>query len=132
MVSRMEASKPATILIVEDDPLVASTIRQVLHESGFAVAGVASTGAEAISLAGARPPQLALIDIRLAGPMDGIEVACALREQLDIPAIFLSGLADAQTVARAKRARPLGFLRKPFRPSQVFNTIERVLNRPQA
>lgn len=130
MVSRMEASKPATILIVEDDPLVACTIRDVLDESGFAVAGIASTGAEAISLAGAHPPQLALIDIRLAGPMDGIEVACTLREQLGVPAIFLSGFADAETVARAKLAHPLGFLRKPFRPSQVFNTIERVLNRP--
>lgn len=128
MVSRKETSKPATILIVEDDPLVACTIKEVLNESGYTVAGIASSGAEAISLANADRPRLALIDIRLAGPMDGVEVACVLREQLDIPAIFLSGLTDPRTVARARYARPLGFLRKPFRPSQVFNAIERALN----
>jgi CheY-like chemotaxis protein len=115
------------ILVVEDDALVASYIRDVLEESGFAVLGIASSGPEALALIGAEPPHLALVDIRLAGPIDGIEVACEMRRRFGVPAIFLSGVDDPATMERAKTARPLGFLQKPFRPSQVYNAIASAL-----
>src|SRR5206468_4309769 len=121
---RNEADSPMSILIVEDDPLVASTIHEVLGELGFAVAGIASSGSEALWLVDQRPPSLALVDIRLVGPMDGIEVAQALRWRHHVPVIFLSGFDDSATLERAKAAQPLDFLVKPFRPSQVFNAIE--------
>jgi CheY-like chemotaxis protein len=127
LVAKAGASKSASILIVEDEALVASYIEEVLAESGFRVVGVASSGPEALSLAEETRPQLALVDIRLAGPIDGIELACQLRQKFALPAIFLSGLADDETTRRAVAAEPLGFLRKPFRPSQVFNAIERAL-----
>lgn len=127
MVAKAGASKSASILIVEDEALVASYIEEVLAESGFRVVGVASSGPEALSLAEETRPQLALVDIRLTGPIDGIELACQLRQKFALPAIFLSGLADDETTRRAVAAEPLGFLRKPFRPSQVFNAIERAL-----
>src|SRR5690348_17858731 len=82
--------QPPTILIVEDEALVASYIQEVLEESGFIIAGVASSGPEAMSLASASPPDLALVDIKLAGPMDGIEVAQLMRSQLNVHSIFLS------------------------------------------
>src|SRR5262249_19627356 len=75
-----------------------------------------------------RQPELALIDIRLVGPIDGIELARQLRDRFQIPAIFLSGLADPETRERALLAQPLGFLRKPYRASQIFNTIQRALS----
>lgn len=115
------------ILVIEDEPLLASSIKDILEESGFSVA-VASSGPAALLLAFADPPDLALVDIRLAGPMNGIEVAYTLREQLGVLPIFLSGATDPHLLERAKLARPVGFLRKPFRPSQVFNAIERVLD----
>ena len=124
-----DGSKPISILIVEDEALIASYIEEVLGESGFRVAGIAASGPEAISLAAENQPSLALVDIRLTGPIDGIELACLLRERYDLPAIFLSGLADADTTARAQAAQPLGFLPKPFLPSQVFNAIQRALDR---
>ena len=127
MVSPDRQGNPIAILIVEDEALVASYIKEVLEESGFLVAGVASTGAEALSLAEEMRPRLALVDIRLPGPADGVEVARALRERFAVPAIFLTGLTDAGTVKRAEVARPLGILKKPFRPSQVFNAIEEAL-----
>ncbi|MGH7053063.1 MAG: response regulator [Stellaceae bacterium] len=114
------------ILVVEDDPLLASSIKDVLEESGFSVA-VASSGPEALSLAFADPPDLALVDIRLKGPVNGIEVACTLREQFGVLPIFLSGAVDPHIVECARLAQPAGFLHKPFRPSQVFNAIERAL-----
>ena len=121
------AGRRVSILIIEDDALVATCIGEVLAELGFAVAGVASTGSEALSVAQETHPSLALVDIRLAGPMDGVEVAEALRDRFGIRVIFLSGLRDQKTAERAQAARPLGFLPKPFRPSQVFNAIEQAL-----
>jgi CheY-like chemotaxis protein len=114
------------ILVIEDEALLASCIKDILEESGFSVA-VASSGPEALSLAFIDPPDLALVDIWLKGPMDGIEVACSLREQLGVPPIFLSGTADPHILECARLAQPAGFLHKPFRPSQVFNAIERAL-----
>jgi CheY-like chemotaxis protein len=119
----------ASILIIEDEALIASYIRTVLEESGFAIAGVASTGAEALVLASETRPDLALVDIRLPGPMDGIEIAIQLRGSLNVPSLFLSGAADSETMERARQAAPLGFLEKPFRPSQVFNALQRALGR---
>ena len=130
MVAAPGRSKPVSILIVEDEALVASYIEEVLGESGFRVAGIAASGPEALSLAAEAGPALALVDIRLSGPIDGIEVARRLRLKFDMPAIFLSGLVDDETMRRAAAAQPLGFLKKPFLPSQVFNAIERALGQP--
>jgi len=128
VVAPTDRSKPISILIVEDEALIASYIEEVLGGSGFRVAGIAASGPEALSLAAENHPSLALVDIRLTGPIDGIELACLLRQRFGLPAIFLSGLADADTTARAQSARPLGFLPKPFLPSQVFNAIQRALD----
>jgi CheY-like chemotaxis protein len=128
VVAPADRSKPVSILIVEDEALIASYIEEVLGGSGFHVAGIAASGPEALSLAAESRPSLALVDIRLTGPIDGIELACLLRQRFGLPAIFLSGLADADTTARAQTARPLGFLPKPFLPSQVFNAIQRALD----
>ena len=125
-----DRSKPISILIVEDEALVASYIEEVLAELGFRVAGIAASGTEALSLAAESRPSLALVDIRLTGPIDGIELAVLLRQKFALPAIFLSGLIDAETIERARVAEPLGFLAKPFLPSQVFNAIQRALNLP--
>jgi DNA-binding NarL/FixJ family response regulator len=133
VVAAAGTGKPASILIVEDEALVASCIEEVLGELGFRVAGIAASGPEAIALVVEDRPALALVDIRLTGPIDGIELACRLRQEFGVRSIFLSGLADADTTRRADAAQPLGFLPKPFRPSQVFNAIQRALNpNPQA
>jgi two-component system, response regulator PdtaR len=109
--------------------MVASYIQEVLEESGYRIAGIAASASEALSLAAEHPPRLALVDIRLTGPIDGIELACLLQQRYGVPAIFLSGFADVETTERARAAHPLGFLPKPFLPSQVFNAIERALSR---
>ena len=70
---------------------------------------------------------MALVDIRLTGPLDGVELACILNDKYALPIIFLSGFFDTETLSRADAAHPIEFLAKPFRPSQVFNAIERAL-----
>jgi DNA-binding NarL/FixJ family response regulator len=119
---------PARLLIVEDDILLASSLDELLSASGFDVVGIAGSAATALGLAEERHPQLALIDIRLVGPIDGIELAYLFREEFRIPAIFLSGLADPETKERALLAQPIAFLRKPYRASQLYNTIARALS----
>ena len=128
VVAQSDARKPVKILIVEDEALIASYIEEVPGESGFEVAGIAASGPEALSLAAEAAPALALVDIRLTGPIDGIELACMLRQKYGLPSIFLSGLVDGETARRAETAQPLGFLPKPFLPSQVFKAIDRALN----
>jgi DNA-binding NarL/FixJ family response regulator len=120
-------SSVTPILIVEDDALVASYIRDVLEETGFIVLGIASTGAEAFALAQEMHPRLALVDIKLAGPIDGIDVARELLARFQISSIFLSGISDPAVLARATAIGAVGFLQKPFRPSQVFNALEKAL-----
>jgi len=71
--SRMRASKPARILVIEDDLLIATQIETTLTEAGFGVVGLAPTGEEAIELAAKDPPDLAVVDIRLAGDRDGVD-----------------------------------------------------------
>ena len=122
-----ESNASTTILVVEDDPLVATYIKEVLAECGMCVAGTAASGLEALSIAAERQISLALIDIQLTGPIDGIELACLLRDRYQVPVIFLSGLVNSTIIARAQSAQPFAFLAKPFLPSQVFNAIERAL-----
>jgi DNA-binding response OmpR family regulator len=120
--------RPARLLIVEDDVLLASALQELLCDSGFEVVGTAGSATAALSLAKDQHPTLALIDICLVGPVDGIELACRLRDEYRTPTIFLSGLADPETRDRARMAEPVGFLRKPYRASQVYNAIEQALH----
>jgi DNA-binding NarL/FixJ family response regulator len=117
------------VLVVEDEALVGAYIADVLQESGFEVIGIASTGREALSIARDAGADIALVDITLAGPLDGIEVACFIRDLYGIGTIFLSGASDPDVVARAGQAQPYGFLRKPFRPGQMYNMLVQALAR---
>ena len=82
----------ARLLIVEDDVLLVSSLEELLSDSGFDVVGTVGSAATALSLAEERRPQLALIDIRLVGPIDGIELARQLRDRFqdtsDFPVWF--------------------------------------------
>jgi two-component system, response regulator PdtaR len=124
-----EQQPPVRVLVVEDEALVGAYIADVLQESGFTVIGIASTGREALSIARDIGADIALVDITLTGPLDGIEVACFIRELYGIGTIFLSGASDPEVVARADRAEPYGFLRKPFRPGQMYNMLVQALAR---
>jgi DNA-binding NarL/FixJ family response regulator len=107
-------AEPGRILIVEDDLLIASEMEAVLTEAGFEIVGVASTGEEAIELAGSRLPDLAVMDIRLAGDRDGVDTALELFRSLGIRSIFASAYSDQEVQRRADPANPLGWLQKPY------------------
>lgn len=120
-----DTSSPAgPILIVEDEAIVAADLEQRLERLGYTIMGPAASGSEALALARLRAPQLALMDIRLQGPIDGIAVAEILRKELDVPVIFLTAHADQATLDRAKVAESFGYLLKPFDERLLQITIE--------
>ncbi|MEZ4483046.1 MAG: diguanylate cyclase [Syntrophotaleaceae bacterium] len=117
------------ILIVEDEALIALEIQKRLRQLGHEVCGIASCDAAAMTLAAEQRPDLVLMDIRLAGGLDGIEVAAMIRERLEIPTVYLTAHVDEMTLERAKQTDPYGFLAKPFRERDLRIGIEMALHR---
>ena len=112
------------LLIVEDEAVVAADLEARLVRIGYTVCGIAASGAEAIDLAHEHRPDLALMDIRIQGDLDGVETAETLRKELDVPAIFLTAHSDDATFARAKLSSPYGFVVKPFDVRELRLHIE--------
>ena len=115
------------ILIVEDDRIVARDIQQQLSRIGHVVVGITARGEEVVALAGETRPDLLLMDIRLEGKVDGIDVAQQIHARFGIPVVFLTAYADEETVRRARITEPFGYLLKPFEDSQLRTTIEMAL-----
>lgn len=124
-----ECSMASRIMIVEGEGVVALDIESILLTAGYQVVAMTFTGREAFQSAQETIPDLALIDIGLKGPIDGIEVAHALRQSLNLAIVFLIGHTDQQTRARAALARPLGYVTKPFQQAGLLSTIEFALQK---
>jgi len=121
--------KPTTILIAEDDYIVARMLEKNLTELGYKVAGMASTGQETIDLTGKFLPSLVLLDIRLWGEMDGIDAALTIQKRYHIPVVYLTAYSDDATFNRAKGTSLYGYLIKPVAPNALRTTIEVALEK---
>ncbi len=119
----------ARILIVEDERITAEDLRETLTDLGYEVTASVSNGADAIAQAEQNTPDLALMDVRIQGDMDGTETARVLRERFNIPVIYLTAHADSSTVTRAKDAEPLGYITKPFQEASLHASIEIALHK---
>ena len=106
--------RKTSLLIVEDDHLVAMEMESVLLGAGFAVTGIAATAEDALRQARSGRPDLALMDIRLAGARDGADAALDLFRQMGIRCVFATAHHDKSTRLRAQPAQPLGWLSKPY------------------
>lgn len=117
----------ASIMVVEDENIVAMDIENSLISLGYQVVGVASTGEDAIDMAGETRPDLVLMDIMLRGEIDGVEAAEQIRRRYNIPVVYLTAYADGNTLQRAKITEPYAYLLKPFEDRQLHITIEMAL-----
>jgi DNA-binding NarL/FixJ family response regulator len=117
------------ILIVEDDFLIAADARSALAEAGFTVVGVAASAEEAIQIAAARQPALVIMDIRLTGRRDGIELALELFRRQRLRCIFATAHIDEEAKKRAEPAQPLGWLPKPYTSASLVALVQRVWSR---
>ncbi len=118
------AADPISILLVEDEGVIARDLEDTLIRLGYRVSGIASEGTEAIEMARELHPELVVMDVNLRGDVDGIEAACAIQQDAPVPVIFLTGHSDTETLQRAVLTGPLGYLIKPFQEDDLRCAIE--------
>lgn len=121
-------TSPAGILIVEDERLVALDLARRLRQMGYTVAGLATSGIDAITQALTHHPDLVLMDLRLPGAVDGLEAGQFLRTHLNLPVLVVSGATDATTLVRAHQVSPTGILAKPVADHTLQAALHRVLS----
>ncbi|AKB28749.1 response regulator receiver [Methanosarcina siciliae C2J] len=117
------------ILIVEDEHIVAMGIKRMLKSLGYTLAGVASSGEDAISKTESTFPDLVLMDIMLKGDMNGIEAAKEIKARFDVPVIYLTACSESKIVERAWKTGPLGYIVKPFDEKDLQKSIDVALRR---
>ncbi len=115
---------PIKVMVVEDEIIVAEDIRMCLEQAGYTVTAVVSSGVEALDAVVRTRPDIVLVDIVLAGSMDGIETANCLWEQHRIPSLYVTAYDDTSTMQRAKLTQPIGYLLKPFNERQLLASLE--------
>jgi PAS domain S-box-containing protein len=120
------------LLIVEDEPIVALDLQQEVEQLGCEVVGMAESADEALVAAEICRPDLALMDIRIVGSMDGIQAARLLRSAYQVPVVFLTSYSDDTTVGRAAREMPYGYLTKPFQSRELKATLRVALHKARA
>jgi CheY-like chemotaxis protein len=119
----------AKIMVVEDEAITAKDIEARLRRMGYDVPAIAASGPEAIERAATARPDLVLMDIKLQGAMDGVQVAQELQSRFRIPVTYLTAYADDATLARAQLTAPYGYLVKPFDERELRATIQIALYR---
>ncbi|WP_448187427.1 response regulator [Azospirillum sp. sgz301742] len=118
------AVRSLRLIVVEDEPAVAQTIKDAVEFLGHTVCGIARTEQEAVDLAERVRPELALMDVRLAAGGDGIVAARKLAAGFGIRSVFLSGYADHATMRRLTETYPLGVVHKPFSMAQLKSALD--------
>ena len=117
-----EGSLPR-LLIIEDDKIIASLLEQILTDQGFSIAGIASTGEQAIELALQSRPDLMLTNVNLNGAIDGVAAAQVIGAMLKIPVIFVSARYQPEVIDKVKTSYPAAFITKPFAPEELYANI---------
>lgn len=122
--SKMSVRSPPRMLVVEDERIVAVDLQQTLRTLGYDAYATAGSGASALAIAAVNVPDIALMDIRIDGPIDGIDTALELRQRFGTSIIFLTAYADDLTLERAKRVMPCGYLLKPVTALAIKAAVE--------
>lgn len=128
----MNARLPATLMLVEDERIVAFDLKRQLQGFGYQVASVVASGEKALQQLDTTRPDLVLMDIHLEGGMDGIEAATEIRKRRHTPVVFLTAYAEDDTLRRALESQPFGYLVKPCEGRELHATIQMALARRQA
>lgn len=117
-----------SILLVEDEAVVAADLEEHLRQLGYQVAGICATGEKAVELVDSLQPDLVIMDIRLKGGMDGVETAARIRETRPVPILFLTAHAEDATIQQAKQVEPCGYILKPVDGNVLAIHIEIALH----
>ncbi|HEY0939821.1 MAG TPA: ATP-binding protein [Steroidobacter sp.] len=121
-----------SILVVEDESLVAEELSMRLRQLGYDVGGVVDNAADAFSYVSVVRPDLAVVDIHIKGNLTGIDVARRFRTDFDVPVVFLTAHADSATLKDATSTEPFGYIVKPFDKRSLAATLETAVRRRRA
>jgi CheY-like chemotaxis protein len=119
--------KKIRILIVEDEYLIALSFKRELENIGYDVVEPVASGQAAVDAASQEHPDIILMDMGLAGTLNGIEAARSITNQHNIPIIFMTGHSDVGTLEKIKQLNPIACLIKPIVGKQIHQTIENYL-----
>jgi CheY-like chemotaxis protein len=117
-----------TVLVIEDEAVVALFLTDVLEELNCQVCAVAPSGRAALDLAAKHRPDLAMVDVRLKGDLDGVETALQLHDQFGIRSVLLSGDPEALRTAQSRGVEPIAVLTKPYTPDQVRKILNQAFS----
>jgi DNA-binding LytR/AlgR family response regulator len=112
------------ILIVEDEPFIAENLQEMLGIFGYGNTKIANSANQAIKAIKTSRPDLILLDVKIKGDQDGIELGGIIHDQYQLPFVYITSYSDKETVNRAKHTQPLGFIVKPFTKDDVYAAIE--------
>ncbi len=123
--------KQVKVLVVEDVVNVATVLKARLESYGYEICAVADTGPGAIAGTLRHKPDIVLMDIMLAGDMNGIEAATEILKEIDVPIIYLSCLNDQKVLDHAIDTNPYGYILKPYDGAELRFSIENALKKHQ-
>ncbi|HQW43769.1 MAG: response regulator transcription factor [Chitinophagaceae bacterium] len=112
------------VLIVEDEPVIAENISMYLDNNDFEVSGIAYDSAEANEQLQSNTPDAAILDVNLESDEDGIDIASSINQKYQIPFLFLTSYSDKETLERAKKVKPSGYIVKPFNEKTLLASLE--------
>jgi signal transduction histidine kinase len=121
---RFDHARKARILVVEDERIVARDLQIRLTGMAYEVTQIASSKAEALKSAAGKRPDVVLMDIRLNGVAEGIDAARLLKQDFNLPVIYLTGHSDSKTLSEAAATEPFGYILKPFENRELVAAIE--------
>jgi two-component system, response regulator PdtaR len=117
-----------TILVVEDEGLIALHLIEMLENAGYLVGEPVHSGELAVSMLGSSPhPDLILMDVGLGGTMDGIETAHLIRHRYGIPLIFVTAYCSDSARERMMEAAPAGIITKPFETDELLECVGKAI-----
>lgn len=120
-----------SVLIVEDERIVAKDIQTTLLKQGYDVVGIVSSGEQALEQMESVRPDIVLMDVMLDGELDGIETANIINVRFDVPVVFLTALSNTAIIERAKLSNPYGYILKPFQEREIQIVIEMAVYKHQ-
>jgi len=118
-----------SVLLVEDDDIIARVEDWRLKNLGYTVCGRAINSHEAMELVKNKKPDVILMDINIKGDIDGIDTAKMIKKTYQIPVIYVTSHSDGATLERAKETKPDGFIIKPFDDNDLRVAIELALKK---
>lgn len=112
------------VIIVEDDPIIAEDIKEMLSNINYSIIGIAYTKSTALDLIKNKNPDLVLLDINLNGQFEGLEIAAFINETKKVPFVYLTSYSSQEIIDKAKTTLPMGYIVKPFNERELYSTIE--------